>query len=68
MEKDTKHSSNLYKYPRRKDELWVPMTDLLMTIPDEPEPHGKSQRMLKGSSVTLKTIQDTINEYQEDHN
>ena len=53
------HTTNIYKFPTREDQLWVLRVNIIKAIPKEPTPHGKSQRLLKFTSDTLNTIQDT---------
>ena len=39
-------ASNVYKWPTREDELWIPIEDMLFSM-EEPVPTGKTMRLFK---------------------
>jgi hypothetical protein len=56
-----KHDSNVFKYPRKQDDLWMSKNEILMVLPDNPVPSGKSGRLLELEWNTLKRINELYN-------
>lgn len=49
--------ADAFKWPTREDEIWVKRTNIL-TILDEPKPHGKTKRIFKIPNEELKRVEE----------
>ena len=51
----------MYKWPNPSDEIWIPQSDVLHKLDDQPEPCGRSKRILYQLSQDTSAIIDSMN-------
>ena len=60
----TGKTSNCLKWPKVKDEIWLPKQNILCKV-EEPEPTGKSKRLFKLLPAELELIQDMHKDWKK---
>lgn len=53
---------NAFKWPRQKDDIWLPQRNVIYRLVDEPAPVGKTERTLR---ITEKELQNVLAAFEK---